>query len=181
MKQTVADDEAVVFECDLPEPREKVWRALTERELLAKWLLPNDLRPEVGAKFNLRPATSAEPLTSAAPVTRGKPGVRTEPGASVEPGAPVPPGVRAGPGAPVECEVLQVDPGRTLCWRQREPADAAYVESVVRFDLTDLPEGGTHLRVVHDGFTIVARKSNLVSFRPRTKPAIMNCLWRKAA
>ena len=142
MKQTVADDEAVVFECDLPEPREKVWRALTERELLAKWLLPNDLRPEVGAKFNLRPATSAEPI---------------------------------------ECEVLQVDPGRTLCWRQREPADAAYVESVVRFDLTDLPEGGTHLRVVHDGFTIVARKSNVVSFRPRTKPAIMNCLWRKAA
>ena len=27
MKQTVSD--AVVFECDLPEPRDKVWRALT--------------------------------------------------------------------------------------------------------------------------------------------------------
>jgi hypothetical protein len=68
-----------------------------------------------------------------------------------------------------------------LSWRQREPADAVYVESLVRFDLADLPEGGTHLRVVHDNFTIVARKSNVVSFRPRTKPAIMNCLFLEAA
>ena len=164
MKQTVADDEAVVFECDLPEPREKVWRALTERELLAKWLLPNDLRPEVGAKFNLRPAPER---------------LRPEPAA--EPGARAKPGAHAEPGAPVECEVIQVDPGRTLSWRQREPADAVYVESVVRFDLADLPEGGTRLRVVHDGFTIVARKSNIIRLRPRTTPASMNCLFLEAA
>ena len=170
MKQTVADGEAVVFECDLPEPREKVWRALTERELLAKWLLPNDLRPEVGAKFNLRPASERlRPETVVEPMTRAAPAADAE---------PVP---RAKPGAPVECEVLTVDPGRTLSWRQREPADAVYVESVVRFDLADLPEGGTHLRVVHDGFTIVARKSNVVSFRPRTKPAIVNCRFLEAA
>ena len=60
MKQTVSD--AVVFECDLPEPREKVWRALTQKELLAAWLLPNDIRPEVGAKFQLEPATKCEVL-----------------------------------------------------------------------------------------------------------------------
>jgi len=60
MKQTVSD--AVVFECDLPEPREKVWRALTQKELLAAWLLPNDIRPEVGAKFQLEPATQCEVL-----------------------------------------------------------------------------------------------------------------------
>ena len=55
MKQT--DSDAVVLECDLPEPRDKVWRALTEQDLLAKWLLPNDIRPEVGAKFQLEQAT----------------------------------------------------------------------------------------------------------------------------
>jgi uncharacterized protein YndB with AHSA1/START domain len=60
MKQTVSD--AVVFECDLPEPREKVWRALTQKELLAAWLLPNNIRPEVGAKFQLEPATNCEVL-----------------------------------------------------------------------------------------------------------------------
>jgi uncharacterized protein YndB with AHSA1/START domain len=54
MKQT--DSDAVVLDCDLPEPRDKVWRALTEKELLAAWLLPNDIRPEVGAKFCLQPA-----------------------------------------------------------------------------------------------------------------------------
>jgi len=28
---------------------DKVWRALTEQGLLSAWLLPNDMRPEVGA------------------------------------------------------------------------------------------------------------------------------------
>ena len=36
MKQT--DSDAVVLECDLPEPRDQVWRALAEKELLAAWL-----------------------------------------------------------------------------------------------------------------------------------------------
>ena len=35
-------DDTVVVECDLPEPPEKVWRALTQPELLAEWLTPND-------------------------------------------------------------------------------------------------------------------------------------------
>ena len=34
--------ESVVVECDLPDPPEKVWRALTEPELVAAWLLPGD-------------------------------------------------------------------------------------------------------------------------------------------
>ncbi|HEU4624232.1 MAG TPA: SRPBCC domain-containing protein [Steroidobacteraceae bacterium] len=33
-------DDTVVVECDLHEPPEKVWRALTEPELVAEWLLP---------------------------------------------------------------------------------------------------------------------------------------------
>ncbi|WP_296740548.1 SRPBCC domain-containing protein [Mesorhizobium sp.] len=39
------------FECELPDPPEKVWRALTEPELLAAWLMPNDIRPEAGRRF----------------------------------------------------------------------------------------------------------------------------------
>ncbi|MBS0420320.1 MAG: SRPBCC domain-containing protein [Proteobacteria bacterium] len=133
MKQTVANDNAVVFECELPEPRAKVWRALTERELLAAWLLP----------------------------------------------------------APVECEVLETEPGRRLRWRQLETADAVsprhFIESVVSFELADTQNGGTHLRVVHDGFTTVTRCSTVVAFRPRAKAAVtptsavLCCSLRRAA
>lgn len=37
-----------------PHPRALVWRALTESELLARWLMPNDLVPEVGHRFQFR-------------------------------------------------------------------------------------------------------------------------------
>jgi uncharacterized protein YndB with AHSA1/START domain len=33
---------------------EKVWRLLTEPELLERWLMPNDIAPVVGHKFNFR-------------------------------------------------------------------------------------------------------------------------------
>jgi len=42
---------SVVMECDLPHPPEKVWRALTVPELLAAWLMPNDIQPEEGSCF----------------------------------------------------------------------------------------------------------------------------------
>ena len=155
MKQT--DSDAVVLECDLPEPRDKVWRALTEKELLAAWLLPNDIRPEVGAKFQLEPACAGC-------------------GAYAGGGAP------AGGGA-TECEVLEAEPGRTLRWRQREPADAVasrqYVESVVSFELADLPGGGTHLRVVHDGFRTVTCTATVLEFPARTRATFTSL--RKAA
>ncbi len=43
--------QAVVVECELEQSPAKVWRALTVPEILASWLLPNDIRPEVGARF----------------------------------------------------------------------------------------------------------------------------------
>jgi uncharacterized protein YndB with AHSA1/START domain len=50
----ISDD--VVLECDLPQSPEKVWRALTDQDLLGRWLMPTDLRPEVGTHFRLLPA-----------------------------------------------------------------------------------------------------------------------------
>lgn len=38
----------------LPYPPAKVWRALTEPELIARWLMPNDFKLEVGHKFTFR-------------------------------------------------------------------------------------------------------------------------------
>jgi uncharacterized protein YndB with AHSA1/START domain len=37
--------ESVVVECELPDPPEKVWRALTEPELLAEWLTEGESVP----------------------------------------------------------------------------------------------------------------------------------------
>jgi uncharacterized protein YndB with AHSA1/START domain len=42
MNEHRESDDTVVVECDLPEPPEKVWRALTEPELVAEWLTPDD-------------------------------------------------------------------------------------------------------------------------------------------
>jgi len=120
MKNTPPATEPIVFECDLPHSSALVWRALTERDLLGAWLLPNDIRPEVGARFSFQTDGSQ-------------------------------------PGDPVECEVLEVEPNRTLRWRQTQDveADSGWsVSSVVTIELTDNAAGGTHLRLVHDEFTI---------------------------
>jgi uncharacterized protein YndB with AHSA1/START domain len=47
--------EAITFKYDLPHAPEKVWRALTEPELLAEWLLPvTGLKLEPDAAFTLK-------------------------------------------------------------------------------------------------------------------------------
>ncbi|RJG44928.1 SRPBCC domain-containing protein [Mesorhizobium sp. DCY119] len=51
-KDRAQDHEEIVVECTLAEAPEKVWRALTVPELLSAWLLPNDIRPEEGARFS---------------------------------------------------------------------------------------------------------------------------------
>jgi uncharacterized protein YndB with AHSA1/START domain len=52
----VADTaEDIVLDYDLDEAPEKVWRALTRPELVAAWLGPNDIVPEVGRRFMLEP------------------------------------------------------------------------------------------------------------------------------
>ena len=44
----------IKIESIYPYPPEKVWRALTDSEALAAWLMPNDFRPVLGHKFNFR-------------------------------------------------------------------------------------------------------------------------------
>ena len=48
-------ERSVIADCEFEEPPEKVWRALTRPELVAAWLMPNDMRPEVGQRFTLAP------------------------------------------------------------------------------------------------------------------------------
>lgn len=38
----------------IPQPREQVWQALTDRATLAEWMYPNDFEPHVGRQFTFR-------------------------------------------------------------------------------------------------------------------------------
>jgi uncharacterized protein YndB with AHSA1/START domain len=49
--KTKTEAKSISLEYDLPYPPTKVWRALTERELLAEWLMNNDMNPAVGQHF----------------------------------------------------------------------------------------------------------------------------------
>jgi len=117
-KQAQTAKDTLAFECDLPDAPEKVWRALTVPELLAAWMMPNDIKPETGNRFAF-----------------------------------------AGPEKPIECEVLDAEPGRLLrySWRERsDTGDANGLDSIVTFTLARTVSGGTHLRIVHDGFVQAA-------------------------
>ena len=55
MTTAPSKNETVTLDLDLPHPPEKVWRALTEPELLARWLLPViGLELREGAAFTFR-------------------------------------------------------------------------------------------------------------------------------
>jgi uncharacterized protein YndB with AHSA1/START domain len=41
-------------EIAIPQPRERVWRALTDSATLAEWMFPNDFEPRVGHRFTFR-------------------------------------------------------------------------------------------------------------------------------
>lgn len=44
----------IVHEVSYSHPVERVWRALTDRDALAMWLMPNDFEPRVGHRFTFR-------------------------------------------------------------------------------------------------------------------------------
>ncbi|MBN9235372.1 MULTISPECIES: SRPBCC family protein [Phyllobacteriaceae] len=110
------DHKDIVVECDLPEPPEKVWRAITQPEIVAAWLMPNDIKPEAGHRFKL------------------------------------------GEEGHIDCAVIEAEPEQLLrySWRERPVSGEAGFDSVVTFVLARTTTGGTHLRIVHDGFAAVA-------------------------
>ena len=54
MSEAGAATRSVVFEKEFAYPPEKVWRALTEGDLIQQWLMENDFKPLVGHRFQLR-------------------------------------------------------------------------------------------------------------------------------
>ena len=48
------ETQTVILERTFPHPPEKLWRALTQSDLLAQWLLANDFEPIPGRSFQLR-------------------------------------------------------------------------------------------------------------------------------
>jgi uncharacterized protein YndB with AHSA1/START domain len=45
---------SIQYEFHLKHPPRKVWAALTTREAMEKWLMPNDFEPRLGHRFTLR-------------------------------------------------------------------------------------------------------------------------------
>jgi uncharacterized protein YndB with AHSA1/START domain len=54
MTNTASEALCVVVERELPFPPEKIWRALTQPQLLEQWLMQNDFSPVVGHRYNFR-------------------------------------------------------------------------------------------------------------------------------
>jgi uncharacterized protein YndB with AHSA1/START domain len=121
--------ETIIVDCDLDEAPEKVWRALTEPALLAAWLMPNDIRPEVGHRFTLR----------AAPGTfeHGRGGDIACKVEAVEPH-----------------RLLRFSWRGDE--RERDAAGGP-LDSTVTFALSPTRTGGTHLRLIHSGLPLSHR------------------------
>ncbi len=54
MIELAAATRSLVVERQMPHPREKIWRALTQGPLIEEWLMQNDFQPVVGHRFNFR-------------------------------------------------------------------------------------------------------------------------------
>ena len=54
MNGTPSETRDVVVEREIAHPPERIWRALTDPQLMAEWLMKNDFAPVVGHRFGLR-------------------------------------------------------------------------------------------------------------------------------
>ncbi|HWE76666.1 MAG TPA: SRPBCC domain-containing protein [Stellaceae bacterium] len=54
MTHTATQTRSVVVEREMPHPPEKIWRALTQPDLIEAWLMKNDFKPVVNHRFHLR-------------------------------------------------------------------------------------------------------------------------------
>jgi uncharacterized protein YndB with AHSA1/START domain len=53
MNDASAETLSVTVEREIPYPPEKIWRALTQPQLIEEWLMKNDFKPVVGHGFKL--------------------------------------------------------------------------------------------------------------------------------
>lgn len=51
---TTTQTRSLVIEREMPHPQEKIWRAITEGQLIEEWLMKNDFKPVVGHRFQFR-------------------------------------------------------------------------------------------------------------------------------
>jgi uncharacterized protein YndB with AHSA1/START domain len=54
MKEESTETRSVVVEREMPYPPEKIWRALTQPQLIEEWLMKSDFQPTVDHHFQLR-------------------------------------------------------------------------------------------------------------------------------
>jgi uncharacterized protein YndB with AHSA1/START domain len=54
MTDTAIETRTVTVEREFPHPPEKLWRALTQPQLIEEWLMKNDFRAAVDHRFQLR-------------------------------------------------------------------------------------------------------------------------------
>src|SRR5215831_9448268 len=50
----MTETKSIVVERKMEHPAEKIWRALTQTELIDEWLMKNDFKPIVGHRFQFR-------------------------------------------------------------------------------------------------------------------------------
>ncbi len=53
MSNTATETLSVIVEREMAFPPERIWRALTQPQLIAEWLMKNDFKPEVDHRFSL--------------------------------------------------------------------------------------------------------------------------------
>jgi uncharacterized protein YndB with AHSA1/START domain len=116
--------ESIVVDSEIAFPPEKVWRALTDPRLLESWLMPNDIRAEVGARFQFK--------TTPPPGAQGWSGVIDCEVLEV---------------IPNRLLVYSWGGGSKAV-----DGHGHQMETVVRWTLTPTPGGGTMLHLEHSGF-----------------------------
>jgi len=110
---------SIALSVEYPHPPAKVWQAITSREALNVWLMPNDFEPRLGHRFQFR--TNPSP---------GFDGI-------------------------INCEVLQLDPPRTLAFSWV----GGPLQTRVTFSLEPIDGGaGTRLNLRHEGFDTLKKR-----------------------
>src|SRR5579872_5635662 len=54
MNQAATETSSVIVEREIAFPPEKIWRALTQPQLIEEWLMKNDFKPAKDHRFTLR-------------------------------------------------------------------------------------------------------------------------------